>query len=341
MIRFGLAGCGMHANWAVVPAIRGAGERCRLAAVCDVNAENLARIDAAGAARFADHRAMIAAGGLDAVYVATLVDSHARIAIDALGAGLHVVCEKPMAASVEECRAMLAAAERAGRLLAINFETRYHASSLRIRRWIREGRLGRVEAIHAQNLWDGHKVFGPIGARRKRLTDLAGALDCGVHKADLIRFFCGGNWKEVRAMGRWFGEDVAKPPHISVLASLDNGVLATLNASFAYTAYIPGRLFNDVLTIVGTHGVVSHMGDMQTPSVVKLVSADLTEEVPWDDASHDHVMVSLLNEFCDVAEGRKPAADAVFATGQDGLMAQVFVEEANRQALAEPGAARV
>ena len=332
-MRFGLIGCGTHANWAVIPALQAVAPRCELVAVADTNAANLAALNLPGVARFADHRQMLAGARLDAVYIATLADSHAQLALDALAAGLHVVCEKPMAMSVDECRQMLAAAAHAQRLLTVNFESRYHPELRQVRAWIAAGHLGRVEAVHIQQLWDGHKIHGEIGARRRRLVELAGGLDCGIHKSDLARYFVGGRWQEIIARGRWFGETVSQPPHIAILAGLDNGVLVTLNASLGYGAQMKAKAFSEAFTVVGDRGVINCFNDrLAQPALVRLHSDDLEAEVPMEEPGHADVMRLMLRDFADTAEGR--TAPPELASGEDGLQAQFFVDEANRQAVA-------
>lgn len=331
MLRIGLVGCGTHANWAVLPAIRGAADRCELAAIADINPAYLARIELPANGKFADHQRMIAAGGLDALYIATLADTHAAIAIDALNAGLHVLCEKPMATSVEDCHRMVAAAKANHRLLVINFEKRYHAETMQIRQWIDQGHLGQIEAMHIQEFWDGHKTEGELGARRKRLVNLAGSLDCGIHKADCARYWCGGSWKTIHARGRWFGEDLARPPHTCIMAELDNGVLVTLNASFAYGAYMTPNVYSNALTIVGTRGVVNSFEDRTGPSTVNLIGQGHSAVHMLSDTSHTDVMTKLLRDFAYAADGKRPPREV--ASGEDGLMAQIFVEEANRQSV--------
>lgn len=330
MIRFGLVGCGTHAKWAVVPALLSTPSRIALAAVCDVSAENLASITAPGVARFSDHRTMLAEGNIDAVYIATLANTHAAIAIDALNAGKHVICEKPMATSEADCRAMVEAAEKHNRILAVNFETRYEAKARQIRAWIDEGRLGRISAIHIQHFWDGHKAYGALAARRFRLADLAGALDCGIHQADQTRYFCGGQWGSITARGRWFGETLSNPPHISVIAELDNGILTTLSASFAYGAYMQPKAYSDVHTIVGSDGVINSFGDYLRPLTMQLHSQTLTTSVDFSHIEHSAPMAELTRDFADAIEG-KPLSPRM-ATGVDGWQAQVYVERANRDA---------
>ena len=334
MLRIGLVGVGTHATWAVVPAIRDTEGRCTLLAAADTNAENLARIEDSSVARFDDHRRMLAEAELDAVYIATLSDTHAEIAVDALRTGLHVICEKPMANTAGDCERMVGAARDADRVLAVDFETRYDLGNMAARRWITDGRLGRVEAVHIQHFWDGHKAFGALADRRHRLAAMAGALDCGIHKADLVRYWCGGRWREVRSLGRWFGEDLTPPPHVAALAELDNGVLVNLTASFSYTAYIEPRAESDVLTIVGTDGIISEMYEQREQRTLRLVSKSGEETLTADQLTAPKPIAQLLRDVADAAEGRQPLPPEA-ATGEDGWQAQVFVEQANAEAAAK------
>ena len=177
MLRFGLVGYGTHARWAVHKAINENSKHGRIVAVAEILPENLAQVDDPQIARYDNHREMLAKEELDAVYVATGPGAHADPTIDALASGRHVICEKPMAENVADCQRMLAAATQSGRLLAIDFENRLMPHHRQVRAWISEGRLGRVRAIHWQQMWDGHKAFGPVAARRARLINASGTLE--------------------------------------------------------------------------------------------------------------------------------------------------------------------
>ncbi|MEW6751102.1 MAG: Gfo/Idh/MocA family oxidoreductase [Candidatus Latescibacterota bacterium] len=343
MLRFGLIGCGTHARWAVGPAF----QQCRavhLAAVADVSAESLQRFawPDAGLARFADWREMIRREALDAVWVATPCEAHLEPVLAALAAGLHVATEKPMAPLPSECERMVAAAQAAGRVLAVDFESRYHPAFRRIQAWVQEGRLGRVHAVHMNEMWDGHKVFGPLADRRRRFTDTSGALDCGIHHLDLVRYFCGGGrFQDIHATGAWFGEDVRFPPHIAIQARLDRGVVVTMNSSFAYTAYIEPRDLHDTIVLVGTEGVVDFRRDTKAgEDTVRLTSNSLTETQQFPTQGHAAVIPRLLTDFTAVVEAGIAWPPAL-ATGQDGLMAQVIVHEANQQSVAHGDACRL
>lgn len=90
-----------------------------------------------------DHRELLRQTAPDLVFIATPPALHASMAIDALRAGAHVVCEKPMALNVQECRQMLAVAQECGRLALIDHELRFLPHRRTLRRMLHEGAIGR------------------------------------------------------------------------------------------------------------------------------------------------------------------------------------------------------
>jgi len=313
--------------------------KSELVAAADMNPEFMNQVE--GIARYADAREMMAKERLDAVYIATLVETHGPLALAAFEAGLHVVSEKPMAESAKVCRAMVDGARKAGRCLAVTFENRYHPHHRTIRRWIDAGYLGTIQAIHVQEFWDGHKTFGPLSERRARLMQRSGGLDCGIHRLDLVRYFCEGNWKTLHALGAWFGEAMEKPPHIGILGRLDNGVLVTVNASMGYAASIEPRPMNEILVIAGTKGVVSLAIDEPTPDAfvhtaarVRISSERLCETIPIVELDHPKAIGMLLDDFAGLIEGSKSSPPEL-AMGEDGLAAQIATEWANDSAVAD------
>ena len=332
-LRFGLIGLGQHGRNAVAPAFFHPGVRAELCAVCDVRSEAVEAFNRPVSARYTDHRRMLAETALDAVYVAAGIDRHCALVLDCLAAGRHVVVEKPMAATLADCRRMIDAARAADLMLAVNFETRYSEQNHILRRWIAGGHFGRIEALHFANMWDGHKTFGPIRERRARLMQLAGALDCGIHKFDQVCFLLGGTWNHVEALGAWLGEPSDPPPHIGILGQLSNGVMVTLNASLAWAANIEPRPMVNTMEIAGTQGVALCRS---TPDfrrmTLQLYSATLCEELTIDSAGHTSDIVLLLNDFAEVV-AKGPGACGTLATGEDGYWAQFATDQANQSAM--------
>jgi predicted dehydrogenase len=328
--RFGLIGLGFHGKNAVAPAFFQPGVASELRAVCDLRAEALASLTLPVARRTTDYHEMLRDPEIDAVYVAAGMDLHHDIVMDCLDAGKHVIVEKPMAARAEQCLAMADRARERGLVLAVNFETRYGEQNTILRRWIADKRLGRIEALHFSNLWDGHKRNGPIKERRARLMAQSGALDCGIHKLDQARYLVGGTWKRIEAVGAWLGEDEFVPPtHIGILGQLDNGVAVTLNASLAWATNISARPFVNTLEIAGTRGVAlcRSTPDFKRMSI-ELYSETLEEKAAIESSGHTNDIVLVLNDFDRVVRDG-PGAAPVLATGEDGYWAQYATERAN------------
>ena len=333
-LKFGLVGLGYHGSKAVAPSFYHPESGCvELVAVCDFNTAALDAFHEPVAGKFADHREMLEDGGVEAVYVAAGMDRHHRIVMDAIAAGKHVVVEKPMAATLEQCREMTAAAQAAGVVLAVNFEARYNEENEVLRRWIAAGHFGQINALHFANLWDGHKSFGPVKERRARLMELAGALDCGIHKLDQARFLVGGTWTKVDAVGAWMGEDFTPPTHIGIIGMLDVGVMVTLNASLSWAAHIEPRPMVNTLEIAGTSGVALCRSTLDLQHMtMSLYSQNLCEEVQLESSGHTSDIVLLLQDFVHVVENGT-ASGSRLPTGVDGYWAQFATETANRAAV--------
>ncbi|MBU4428967.1 MAG: Gfo/Idh/MocA family oxidoreductase, partial [Verrucomicrobia bacterium] len=299
----------------------------------DIVAANLAAIKQEGVARYGDYRDMLdkERGKLDAAYICTPCEVHCEATVAALDAGLHVLTEKPMAMSEDECRRMIDAANRNERFLAVDFEVRFESGWRQVRQWVEEGRLGAVRAIHINSMWDGHKSFGDLARRRAGFLDRNGCLDCGVHMLDIARFVtCGGEWRTVHALGAWFGEEVRFSPHIAILAELDPGIIVTLGESFAFTAYIEPRLEHESFALVGQKGVVVREQAQDGGPVFRLVSESLTTCVPVSTGKGKPI--ARVIDALDAAVTRREI-DSSLATGYDGLMAQVAMDAANRAAI--------
>ena len=131
-----------------LPAIA-AQDGLRLVGVCDRDEHSLReRAAAHGVAGYRDYRDLLAAGA-DVAVVALPHHLHCEVAVAALQAGCHVLVEKPLAVSVEQCRAMLQAARRGGRILAVSDTAAYHPGALLTGERFRHGTLGRfISGVH-------------------------------------------------------------------------------------------------------------------------------------------------------------------------------------------------
>jgi predicted dehydrogenase len=156
-----------------------------------------------------DWRRVVERDDVDLVDICTPGDSHAEIAIAALAAGKHVLCEKPLANSVAEAEAMVAAAERAaasGVRAMVGFTYRRVPAVALARQLVADGRLGQLRHVRAQYLQDWiADPAAPLSWRLQKDKAGSGALgDIGAHIVDLTQFITGETLTGVSGMTETF-----------------------------------------------------------------------------------------------------------------------------------------
>ena len=151
-LRIGVLGTGWGTRISV-PALRAEG--WHVAALWSRNAERAEKQAAESGIPFAtnDASALINRPDIDAVTIVTPTPTHHDICLEALAAGKHVLCEKPMAMHAGEAEAMVAAAESAGVTAMINFEFRFTPQRLHVQRLLAEGYLGGLRHGMVELYW--------------------------------------------------------------------------------------------------------------------------------------------------------------------------------------------
>jgi predicted dehydrogenase len=140
-------------------------DRCKVAALADINpgyAEQRKKEYPflEGAKIYASHRDLLAAGGIDVVDICVPPFCHAEIAVDSLNAGRHVILEKPMAASLEECDAIIAAAEKSGAVLSVIAQNRFRDDVNKLKQTLDTGKIGKIVHAQVDSLWwRGHSYY--------------------------------------------------------------------------------------------------------------------------------------------------------------------------------------
>lgn len=190
-IRVGFVGTSWWADGHHLPAIKSE-PLAELVAICGRNEERAREIAAKYqiAQVFADYRAMIDRAGLDAIAVATPDDLHCEITLAAIDAGLHVVCEKPLALSAAQAREMYERAEKAGVKHMTYFTNRWLPHFRYLDRLIAEGYIGRCLSAEFRQV-GGYGRNGGYHWRFDRKRSLGILGDLGSHNIDLARWFVG------------------------------------------------------------------------------------------------------------------------------------------------------
>jgi phthalate 4,5-cis-dihydrodiol dehydrogenase len=251
-VRLGVAGLG-RAFTVMLPTFTG-DARIQLVAAADTRAEARQRFAADFSAKtYASVEELCVDPAVEAVYVATPHEYHARHATLAAQHGKHLLVEKPMALTLAECATIVDAARRSNIHLIVGHSHSFDAPVRRLRALIESGDFGRVHMINAINYTD--YLYRP---RRPGELDTArggGAVfNQAAHQVDIVRLIGGGRVASVRAAaGLW---DASRPTEgaYAALLTFENGTFASLT----YNGY--GHFDSDEF-----QGWVGEMGQTKTP----------------------------------------------------------------------------
>lgn len=178
-------------------------ERCHVAALADIvpaKCERQAERYGLDVPVFESHQQMLEATELDLVSVCTPPATHADITVNSLFAGNHVLVEKPMSPSLEECDEMVTAARTSGRLLSVVAQNRFRAPIMKLKRLLDQGAVGRVLHVQVDSYWWRSLSYYDLWWRGTWETEGGGCTFIhAVHHIDALQWMMGMP-VEVRAM---------------------------------------------------------------------------------------------------------------------------------------------
>lgn len=199
-VRYAVVGLGNIAQVAVLPSFAHTGASSELVALVSSDA---AKLDELGERYGIEHRGsydqleeVLRKSAADAVYLAVPNTQHRELTIRAADAGVHVLCEKPMAMATRDCEAMIAACERAGKLLMVAYRLHFEEATLRAIELVREGTIGAplfCSALFGQQVREGD-------IRTKAGFGGGALFDVGIYCVNAARNIFGEEPLEVTAM---------------------------------------------------------------------------------------------------------------------------------------------
>ncbi len=333
-VGWGIIGCGWVARDYVAPAIA-ASSNGRLLALTDPDAAAMAAIggDARRTTALAE---FLATPGLQAVYVATPNHLHRPLVEAAAQAGLAVMCEKPMATTLPDARAMVQACAGAGVAYATAFDQRFHPSHRMLARLLRERAIGTVSAIRIVYACWLDAGWSPDNWRIDPARAGGGALfDLAPHGLDLASMLLDEPLVSVAALGQALVHDYPRPcgdtqtieDGAVLIARSRSGVLLQMHVAYNTPETLPRRR----LEIVGTTGQLIATDTMgQTPGGVlqRIDAADGSVHAlaAADDASP---FVGQVEAFADHVLGIAPFP----FDGAHDLHVMALLEQARSMAL--------
>ena len=304
-IRWGMLGCGEVAETKSGPGLTGAANS-RLVAVADRNpgrAESFARRH--GVARWHDDaEAIIAAPDIDAVYVATMTESHRDFVLRCAAAGKPVLTEKPMAMDYAGALEMIAACRRAGVPLWVAYYRRALPRFLKVRDLVRDGAIGPVRMVitrHFQRIPTPEAMRGPFWGWRLDPARSGGGIffEAVGHTLDILDFILGPI-----ASARSFADNQAGvyPPEDAVTATFRYACGALGSGSWCFTADYD----NECNEIIGATGRIRFptfppLGPPagRPPLPIQLIRGESVEEFPIADPPfvHQPLLQTIVDEM--------------------------------------------
>lgn len=314
MINIGVLGCGKIAQTRHIP---------EYAANEDVNiigfynptssrAEDMA--EKYGGKVFLTPEELLADPSIDAVSVCAANYAHARLSIAALEAGKHVLCEKPMAVTMDDCMAMISAAKAAGKRLMIAQNQRLNRAHVLAKEMIAGGKIGKVITFRTAFGHGGPETWSITPGKNtwffdKKRAAMGAMADLGIHKTDAVRFMLGQD--VVRTTARLAtldkrGEDgslIGVDDNAICIYEMDGGAIGTMTASWTYY----GAEDNSTI-FYGTEGIL-RIYDDPAHSLV-LINRDGSKEffdVEQIQTNDNQTFSGIIEEFIGALSEDRPS----------------------------------
>ena len=306
-----------------------ANPNAEVAGIVDFNQERAKELaERFGGKAYASLEEALADPNVDAISVCTPNVTHAETTIKALKAGKHVLCEKPMAQTLEETRQMLEAEKESGKILMLGHNQRLIKAHMKAKELLTQGAIGKLLFFQCNFKHAGPETWSvDAGAGTwffsKAKTNFGVMGDLGAHKIDLIRYLTGSEVKNVFAKMMTLDKRYADGSLIDLednavcLFNMENGLPGIMH--FSWTNY--GQEDNSSV-IYGTKGVMKIFGDYADDIVLEMRDGvQIKYSVGKISTNANQLKSGVSDEFvAAITEQRKP-----IVTGFDGHQALAVV----------------
>lgn len=291
-------------------------EDVNIVAYCDIVQERASEYaEQFGGKSYDNYKALLQDDSIDAVSICTPNYLHAEIAIEALTAGKHVLCEKPMATTIEDAERMIEAATNSGKQLMIAQNQRFTEAHELAREKLSQGKLGKIYSFKTTFGHAGPESWSVDGANSwffdKRRAFIGAMGDLGVHKIDLMHYLLNETFTEVGAMIETSEKEGTVDDNAVFLLKTKSGAIGTMSAAWVYK----GEEDNSTI-IYGEKGILK----LNTDSEFNYIFIDeegnkeayKLGKIQTNDAQ---TSTGTIERFIEAIQGGQP----VPVNGQDGL----------------------
>jgi predicted dehydrogenase len=273
--------------------------------VCDIRTERAAGVAAQHTCNsYCDFDELLKDTNIDVISLCTPNGMHADMAIKAMDAGKHVLCEKPMALSVIEAEKMVEANLHSGRSFFLVKQNRYNPPIVALKEAFRKNQLGNVYLINATVYWNRNRAyFEDSDWKGTKELDGGALFTQASHFLDLM-LYLGGRVKSVYAvMGNVSHPYIETEDLGLVIIKFENGALGTLQ----YTVSVYEKNFEGTIGVLGTKGTVKiggkYINDLEYWNVAGVPKPELEAGAPPNDygsyqgsmSNHDKVYKNVTD----------------------------------------------
>ena len=347
MIKIGILGCGKIAQVRHIPEYA-ANPDCQLVGFYNPTKSRAEDMAAKyGGLAYDTAEELLANPEIDAVSVCAANYAHAALSIQALKAGKHVLCEKPMATTLADCEAMVECAKKNGKFLMIGHNQRLAKAHMEAKRLIDEGLIGDIITFRTSFGHGGPETWSISPGKNvwffdKKKAAMGVMADLGVHKTDLIQYLTGQ--RVVRTTARLVtldkrgedGELIGVDDNAVCIYEMSGGAFGTMTASWTYY----GAEDNSTV-LYGTKGIMRIYDDPAHSIVVKLADGTMqTYDVEQIQTNDNQTKSGVIDLWVDcLKNNRAPeisgesalyAMRAVFASIESSQTGKTVEIEANK-----------
>ena len=314
-LRIGIIGCGKIAQVRHIPEYA-ANSNAQLVGFFDLSKDRAAQVAAPFGGRvFDSYQDLLADPGIDAVSVCTANVSHAEIVIAALQAGKHVLAEKPMATTLEDCERIVEVAAGSDKLLMLDHNQRFTKAHEMARDLVASGVIGDLLGFRTTFGHSGPETWsvdpGPgTWFFNPAMTTMGAIGDLGVHKTDIVHFLTGERVVEVTAkLSTLEKKDASGAPipvddHAVAVYTLSSGAVGTMTASWCFHG---GEDNSTVL--LGKNGVIRVYDDPDFQVIIERAgqAPDKRAVEPMQTNDAPQASSRVIDAFVDAVLNGKPS----------------------------------
>ena len=331
-IRWGVIGCGGIADRRTIPEGIIPAASAELVAVQDAFLPRMKEVaEKYGVTGYATVEELLADDSVDAIYIATPTHVHHEQTVAAAKAGKHVLCEKPLALTLEECEASIKACADAGVKFGTNFMMRFHACHETIRAMVAAGALGTPVLGRAElPCW-----YPPIEGAFRQSISLGGGgslLAMGNHCLDLLEYIFGSKVARVACFTDNLVQDYESEDTAVATLHFANGAVGMVDTLFN----VPDAAARNMLELYGSRGSMvtqGTIGQASTGSIMAVIEGETkgydAQQVREEGAAEQIIAPALVNMsqaaiegFCDaIANDTEPPV-----SGADGLWSHKVID---------------